>query len=198
MPEFMSIPNMFLAVGVFATIFYILKICLFIFTGGDAEVHTDFVSLTDTDVSFDFISIQSILAFLMGFGWVGLACFVQFKLSTLISFIAAFVLGLIFMFLSAYLMFLVLGLIFMFLSAYLMFLIKKLDKRVKINLEDFVGTVGRAYTAFKPQGEGQIEITINEQLSVIEAFNMTDEEIHAFMPVKIEKVENNKIFIVRV
>ena len=140
------------------------------------------MSLSDTDVSFDFISIQSILAFLMGFGWVGLACFVQFKLSTLISFIAAFVLGLI----------------FMFLSAYLMFLIKKLDKRVKINLEDFVGTVGRAYTAFKPQGEGQIEITINEQLSVIEAFNMTDEEIHAFMPVKIEKVENNKIFIVRV
>lgn len=182
MPEFMSIPNMFLAVGVFATIFYILKICLFIFTGGDAEVHTDFVSLTDTDVSFDFISIQSILAFLMGFGWVGLACFAQFKLSALISFVAAFVFGLI----------------FMFLSAYLMFLIKKLDKRVKINLEDFVGTVGRAYTAFKPQSEGQIEITINDQLSVVEACNMTDEEIHAFMPVKIEKVENNKIYIVRV
>ena len=182
MPEFMSIENMFLAVAVFATIFYIIKICLFIFTGGDAEVHADFTSLSDTDVAFDFISIQSILAFLMGFGWVGLACFVQFKLGALISFIAAFVFGII----------------FMFLSAYLMFLIKKLDKREKFDLQDFVGTVGRAYTAFKPQGEGQIEITINDQLSVIGAINMTDEEIHAFMPVKIEKIEDNKIYIVRV
>ena len=182
MPEFLNITNMFLAIGVFATVFYIIKICLFLFTGGDVEVHSDFTTLCDTDVAFDFISIQSILAFLMGFGWVGLACFAQFKLGAIISFITAFVFGLI----------------FMFLSAYLMFLIKKLDKKAKINLEDFVGTVGRAYTAFKPQSGGQIEITINDQLSVVNAFNMTDEEIHAFMPVKIEKVEDNKIYIVRV
>ena len=182
MPEFMNITNIFLAVGVFATVFYIIKMCLFLFTGGDVEVHADFTSLCDTDVSFDFISIQSILAFMMGFGWVGLAAVSQFKMSILLSVISA----------------VVFGLIFMFLSAYLMFLIKKLDKREKIDLQDFVGTVGRAYTAFKPQSEGQIEITINDQLSVIGAINMTDEEIHAFMPVKIEKIEDNKIYIVRV
>ena len=86
----------------------------------------------------------------------------------------------------------------MFLSAYLMFLIKKLDKKEKIDLQNFVGTVGRAYTSFKPQSQGQIEITLNEQLTVVDAFNMTDEEINAFMPVKIEKIEDNKIYIVRV
>ena len=43
MPEFMNITNMFLAVGIFATVFYILKICLFLFTGGDVEVHSDLV-----------------------------------------------------------------------------------------------------------------------------------------------------------
>ncbi len=182
MPEFMNITNIFLAVGVFATVFYIIKMCLFLFTGGDVEVHTDFTSICETDVSFDFLSIQSILAFMMGFGWVGLAAVSQFKLSIPISIISA----------------VVFGLIFMFLSAYLMFLIKKLDKREKIDLQDFVGTVGRAYTAFKPQGQGQIEITINDQLSVVDAINMTDEEIHAFMSVKIEKVEDNKIYIVRV
>ena len=182
MPEFMNITNRFLAVGIFATVFYILKICLFLFTGGDVEVHSDFTSLSDTDTSFDFISIQSILAFLMGFGWAGLACYTQFNLGTVISCIFAFTFGLI----------------FMFLSAYLMFLIKKLDKKEKIDLQNFVGTVGRAYTSFKPQSQGQIEITLNEQLTVVDAFNMTDEEINAFMPVKIEKIEDNKIYIVRV
>ena len=118
----------------------------------------------------------------MGFGWVGLASIVQFKTSVILSVVLA----------------VIIGLIFMFLSAYLMFLIKKLDKRVQINLEDFVGTVGRAYTAFKPNAEGQIEITLNEQLSVLSAVNLSDEEINAFMPVKIAKVEDNKIYIIKI
>mgnify|MGYP000244044283 FL=1 len=182
MPEFLNITNLYLYVGAFATVLYILKLIIYLFTGGDAEVHADFDSLTDVDTSFNFLSVQSILAFLMGFGWVGLASIVQFKTSVILSVVLA----------------VIIGLIFMFLSAYLMFLIKKLDKRVQINLDDFVGTVGRAYTAFKPNAEGQIEITLNEQLSVLSAVNLSDEEINAFMPVKIAKVEDNKIYIIKI
>ena len=179
MPEFLNITNLYLYVGAFATVLYILKLIIYLFTGGDAEVHADFDSLTDVDTSFNFLSVQSILAFLMG---VGLASIVQFKTSVILSVVLA----------------VIIGLIFMFLSAYLMFLIKKLDKRVQINLDDFVGTVGRAYTAFKPNAEGQIEITLNEQLSVLSAVNLSDEEINAFMPVKIAKVEDNKIYIIKI
>lgn len=182
MPDYINIENIFMVVAVFSTIFYIIKMCLFIFTGGDMEVHSDFTSLCDTDPSFSFFSIQSILAFLMGFGWVGLSLLVQFKASIIISIIAA----------------LIIGLLFMFLSAYLMFLIKKLDSKNKIDIKDFEGTEGRAYTAFKAHSEGQIEVTINNKLSVIKAFNMTDNEIQAFEPIKIEKAEDNKIYIVKI
>lgn len=182
MEEYLKLENIFLYIAAFSTLFYIIKLCLFMFTGGDVEVHTDFTSLCDTDISFNFLSIQSILAFLMGFGWVGLAMLTQFQFDMIISLVAAFLFGLL----------------FMFLSAYLMFLIKKLDKNVKIDMQDFVGTTGRAYTAFKPHSKGQIEITINDQLSVIDAVNMTDEDINAFMSIKIEKVEDNVIYIVKI
>jgi len=182
MPEYITLENIFLVIAVFSTIFYIIKMCLFLFFGGDVEVHTDFETLTDCDPSFSFFSIQSILAFFMGFGWVGLSALTQFKAGTLISLAVSFVVGVV----------------FMFVSAWLMFMIKKLDKNVKIDINDYIGTVGRAYTAFKPDGSGQIEITINDQLSVLDAVNISGEEINAFMPVKIEKYENNIIYIVKV
>lgn len=182
MPDYLTLENIFLVLAVFSTIFYIIKMCLFLFLGGDVEVHADFDTLTDCDPSFSFFSVQSVLAFFMGFGWVGLAALTQFKTGNLISLAAAFVVGLI----------------FMFVSAWLMFMIKKLDKNVKIDLNDYVGTVGRAYTAFKPNSSGQIEITINDKLSVLDAVNLSDEEINAFMPVKIEKYENNTIYIIKV
>lgn len=182
MPDYITLENIFLVLAVFSTIFYIIKMCLFLFLGGDVEVHTDFETLTDCDPSFNFFSIQSILAFFMGFGWVGLTFLTQMETSSWIAFTAAFVVGVI----------------FMFISAWLMFMIKRLDKNVKIDMNDYVGTVGRAYTSFKPNSSGQIEITINDQLSVLNAVNCSDEEINAFMPVKIEKYENNTIYIIKV
>ncbi len=180
MPEYLTMENVFLVLAVFSTIFYIIKMCLFLFLGGDMEVHADFDSMTDCDTSFSFLSVQSILAFFMGFGWVGLTFLTQLKTAAWIAFVAAFIIGVI----------------FMFVSAWLMFMVKKLDKNVKIDMKDYVGTVGRAYSAFKANGKGQIEITINGKLSVIDAVNLTDAEIPAFGAVKIEKFENNIIYIV--
>lgn len=182
MPDYITLENIFLVLAVFSTIFYIIKMCLFLFFGGDVEVHADFETLTDCDPSFSFFSIQSILAFFMGFGWTGLSALTQLKTGNIIAFVAAFVVGLI----------------FMSVSAWLMFMIKKLDKNVKIDLSKYVGTAGRAYTAFKPNSKGQIEITINDKLSVLDAVNLSDEEVNAFAPIKIEKYENNTIYITKV
>lgn len=182
MSEYLNLQNVFLVISLFSTIFYIVKMCLFLFLGGDIEVEADFDSLTDTDPSFSFFSIQSMLAFFMGFGWVGLAALTQFDVGVLVSLVCAFLVGVL----------------FMFLSAWLMLMIKKLDKRIVVDFNTVVGTVGKAYTSFNPKSEGQIEIVVNNKLDIWKAVNLTDEKIEAFAQIKVEKVEDNKLYIVKI
>lgn len=166
-------------IALFATTLFVLKMLLFSVFGGDTEVHSDFTSTVETETSFDFISIQSVLGFLMGFGWMGLTCIKAWHLP-------AYAVALISI---------VFGLLMMFLASYVMFLVKKLNKRVVKDLSKAVGLVGRAYTNFSPNGEGQVEISFNEQLSIEEALNTTDEPINAFDQVKIVKYENNRLYV---
>lgn len=182
MHEMINIQNVFLVVSLFSTILYILKTIIFMATGGDAEVHSDFDTVTETDTSFSFLSVQSLLAFFMGFGWSGLAALEQFKTSTTIAVIAA----------------IIIGLLFMYGSAYLMYSIKKLNKTIKKDINELVNKYGRTYTSFQPKGEGQIEIEFNKKLSIIDAINLSDEKIDSFSQIKVEKVENNKIYIVKI
>ena len=175
-------PQIFYNIAIFATIVFVIKLAIFSFFGGDTEVHADFNSEFDTDTSFDFISVQSLLAFLMGFGWMGYAGLAQLGWSNLVSILSAIGVGLFFM----------LG------SAYLMFLVKKLEKNVKKDKTTAIGKIGKAYTNFAPNGNGQIEININEQLTVVDAINTTDEEIKAFDNVRVVKVENEIMQIEKV
>lgn len=167
----------------FATILFVIKLAVFwIFGGGDSEVSSDFNTETDTDGTFHFISLQSILAFLMGFGWMGYAAITAFNLEYLATFGCAFAVGLIFLF----------G------SAYLMTMVKKLEKTVKKDKATAVDKIGKAYTDFAPKGQGRVEIEIAGQLTVAEAVNSTEEEIKAFDQVKVIKVENDLLYIEKV
>ena len=168
-------------IALFATIVFVLKLVLFATVGGDSEVAADFNSEIDTDCSFNFISIQSVIAFFMGFGWMGYSALKQFNLSQLVSFGAAFGVGLV----------------FMFLTAYLMFLVKKLEKKVKKDKSTAIDQVGKAYTSFSPRSMGQIEIEINGQLSVVNAMNDTDEQINSFDVIKVTKVVDDMLYVVK-
>ncbi len=181
MDELLSLYNVFFTVGLFSTVLYVLKLAVFIFVGGDTEVSADFDAMTETDVSFSFISTQTILAFLMGFGWSGLTALAQFGLSGVISFLIG----------------LAVGFVFMFITAYLMHGIKKLNKHIKTDLNTLLNKSGKAYISMEPHKEGQIEIDLNERLSIIEATNISDEKINAFDPVKVVKVEDNKVYIIK-
>ena len=164
----------------FTTIFFVIKLIIFSIFGGDgSEVDGDFNTEMDSDPSFSFISLQSILAFLMGFGWMGYACLQEFKFSQIITLLCA--IGV--------------GLIFMFATAFLMFSVKKLEKNVKKDKKTALNKIGKAYSNFEPKGHGQIEIEINGQLTVAEAVNNTEEEIKSFDAVKIIRVENELLYI---
>lgn len=179
MPDYIDLNNMFLYLGIAATFFYVLKTAMFMFGGGDVEVDADFNSLTDTDASFHFISLQSILAFLMGFGWGGLLAHVQLKLNAIASLFVA----------------VASGIVLMSLCAYLFYLVNKLNHSVRVDLNDLCGKTGKAYVSFEPGSNGQIEIEINNKLSIYDAINSSDIKINSFEIIKVVKVENNKIYI---
>ncbi len=162
-------------IAVFSTILFVVKTLIFSIFGGDAEVVSDFTTEFEFETSFDFLSIQSILAFFMGFGWIGLAGLTQWNLRLIPAMAAA----------------VAFGLVLMFGSAYLMFLVKKLNKRVVKNYAACVGSAAKAYTAFHPSGEGQIEVEVNGRLSIEKALNTTENEIEAFSQVEIIDYKDN-------
>ncbi len=169
-------------VALFATILFVLKLILFTIVGGDSEVFADFNTETDTDCSFNFLSIQAIMAFFMGFGWMGYAGLHQLGMGQLKTFLVAFAVGII----------------FMYVTAGLLFLAKNLEKNVKKDKATAVGHVGKAYTNFEPHSTGQIEIEISGQLSVVNATNDTDEQINSFDLIKVSKVVNDMFYIEKV
>lgn len=168
-------------IAIFSTIIFAIKLVLYMFSGIDTEVITDFNTEIDTDVSFNFFSIQSILAFFMGFGWMGLAGIKEFGMTTPQHLTVA----------------ILVGLLFMAITAGLFFWAKKLEKTVKKDKTTALNKTGKAYTNFEPRGNGQIEIEINGQLTVSDAVNASDEEIKAFDVIKVEKVEDDKFYIVK-
>ncbi len=174
-----SIWKIYYYVALFATIVFVIKLALFATVGGDSEVVADFNSEVDTDCSFNFISVQSVIAFFMGFGWMGYAALKQFDLSQWVSFGVAFVVGIV----------------FMFVTAYLMFLVKKLEKRVSKDKSTAVGQLGKAYTSFASRATGQVEVEINGQLTVVNAINDTDEQINSFEVIKVTRVVDDILYI---
>jgi len=175
-------PQIFYNIALFSTIFFVIKLIIFMVFGGDTEVNADFNSEFDTDTSFNFISVQSLLAFLMGFGWMGYAALNQFGWSNMNAILSA--VGV--------------GLAFMFVSALLMFGVKKLEKNVKKDKTTAIGKTGKAYTSFDEQGNGKVEIEISGQLTVADARNKGDNPINSFDTVKVVGLKDNILEVEKV
>ncbi len=168
--------------ALFATILFVLKLAIFTVVGGDSEVNADFNAEVDTDASFNFLSSQAIIAFLMGFGWMGYAGLRQFSFEPWLNFSVAFGVGFV----------------FMFVTAFLMFMVKKLEKNVKKDKATAVNQVGRAYSSFAPNSQGQIEIEINGQLTIANAMNESDQSINSFDLVRVTKIVDDLLYIEKV
>lgn len=166
-------------IGIFATVLFILKLVIFTAIGGDSEVSADFTTETDTDPSFGFLSFQSLTAFFMGFGWMGYGALKQLTFGQGMAFALAFAVGFM----------------FMFASAYLMFLARKLENKVSNSKASALNKVGRAYSGFSAGGNGQVEIEINGKLQVVNAINTTNSSINSFDLIRVNKVQNDTLYI---
>lgn len=180
----LSVENLLQAfwyIAMFASVLYALKAITYFVAGGGAEVFSDFNSIIDTDSSFGFISVESILAFLMGFGWTGWLMLkhpYQVWLTLLVAFGA--------------------GLLFMFFQAYVLYLIKKLEHNVVVDYSTCVGKIAKTYTKFEPKASGQIQIEVNSRLSIVNAMNNSEEFIESFADIKVVKFENEVLYIEKV
>lgn len=166
--------------AIIGTIVFLLKIVLP--TVGGTEITGDFTSIADTDASFHLLTIESIAAFFMSFGWIGWVGFTQMHIELKVAMLIAVIFGL-------------LG---FFLFAWLLSLVKKMEQTVEYDLTTLVDKVGKAYLHFEPKGSGKIQIEFNDKLETMSAMNNSDIEIEAFSQVKVVKVENNVIYVEKI
>lgn len=182
--ESLSVANfaqIYYYIAMFATIVFLIKLIMFAFTGGDMDAQVEVQTEIHADSSFNFLSIQSVLAFLMGFGWMGYAAIKQFSLTQYVSLAAAFGVGLF----------------FMLVNTFLMFSVRKLEKNVKKDASTAIGKIGKAYSTLQPRSMGQVEVEVSGQLSVVNAMNDSDEVINSFDAIKVVKVVGDLLYVVK-
>ena len=168
-----------LCAAIFGTIVFCLKTFLPIDSG--TEVTGDFNAMVDSDTSFSWFTIESISAFFMCSGWIGWLCLNHLDYSVKKSGLIA----------------LCVGLLGMFFFAWLIAQAKKLEHVPTANPEELINKIGKAYTNFAPKASAKIQIEYNSKLETLDAINFSDEEIKAFENIKVVKIENNQIYIVK-
>ncbi len=149
--------------------------------GGDADGDLDVDAGGHTEGAFAFFSLLSILAFFMGAGWMGLACRIDWGLSSLVSsFIAA---GF--------------GFLMMLAASGLMYFTRRLNSHVQYDVATAVGRTGRVYTRIPPrgQGSGQVEVTVSGRRMILRAAS-AGEGIDSFTEVRVTSTKDDESVIV--
>ena len=172
-------------VAIPSTLLFLVQFILTL-TGGDGhDVGHDFAHEHDSDFdhgSFHVFSLKSILAFLMVFGWSGLAVVSSGKLSVsfvlLISFFA--------------------GLAMMLVTAWLLFLFSKLEQSGNLDVENAVGESGEVYLTIPGQkkGIGKIQIIVQGQLQTLDAVTAENEELKTGTKITVVHIEPDKLLSV--
>lgn len=171
----------YLVMALVGTTFFVLRLLLALFLGGDADVDTGLEAAAATDASFSFFSLLSILAFFMGAGWMGLTCRVDWDMNSLAS--AASAAGF--------------GFAMMSLASGLMLYARRLNQTIEYDLQTAVGKTGRVYLTVpaKGEGRGQVEVDVSGRRKVLDAAS-SDGKFTQFTSVRIESVRDDGTLIV--
>ena len=144
-------------------------------SGGGAHVqHDGTATHPGSGAAFQLLSIQSVLALMMGMGWAGLAARVEWQWS---AFSALLVAG-------------GFGFAMMVLASFLSFQVRRLSREIIVYLRTCVGTLGRVYLTIPPsgQGQGQIEVTVSGRRRILPAVSV-GEAIPAFCDAMVLRIE---------
>lgn len=171
----------YLMMALVGTTFFVLRLLIALFFGGDSDFDTVDHFDGASDSSFSFFSLLSLLAFFMGSGWMGLTCRIDWGMGGLASAAAA----------AAF------GFGMMMLASGLMFTARKLNQTVDYDLETAVGKTARVYMSIPKQGggRGQIEVDVSGRRKVLEAISR-GEKISEFSSVKVIEVRDDQTLVV--
>lgn len=175
--------TVYFTMAMIGTLFFLLRMLMLLFGGGDG---TDF-DLDHADGveghhgGFSFFSLLSILSFLMGAGWLGLACRREWELTSLVSALVA----------GGF------GFLLMTFSSFGIYQMRKMNQSGSYDVKNCIGSIGRIYLKVpaKGQGRGQIEITVDGRRKVLPAVSAST-EIASFAAARVLGVQEDETLIV--
>lgn len=180
--SYYEISPFFFIITASATLLYMTMNILMIF-GGDTDHdashsgHEHFAP----DAAFKFFSTQTVLAFLMGFGWAGITTTVKWTLPMWQAVVVA----------TAF------GVVLMTFTAFLYAQVRKLNQTSSVNLYSALGSKANVYKQIPGSSEeGQIQVVVSGSLRIVSAVSV-EEAIESFTEVEVVGVKDKNTLIVR-
>jgi len=167
------------------TLLFLLRLVFALFgaDGGDfdVDVDVDFHADAGTDASFTLFSLLSVMAFIMGTGWMGLACRIDWGLGRVPSVLIS--VGF--------------GVAMMFLASGLMYMTRKLNRTIRYDTKTAIGRTGQVYMTIpaKGKGLGKIQVAVSGRLMTVNAITH-GKELPAFTDVKVVDARDDETLIV--
>jgi hypothetical protein len=145
--------------------------------GGDFDMDADVDAGGAMDIhdsGFGLFSMISILAFMMGAGWVGVACRTTLDLGPISTAMAS----------SGF------GFSLMFGSAFGMYQMKKFNAQGKYDVKNCIGNLGQVYLRIpeRGKGHGEVQISVDGRSMMVKAVSSGD-EIESFVTVKVLEIQ---------
>lgn len=179
--------KVFYIIGITSTAILVVQTLLMMIGLGGDELDAADMPDAGMDSSFDhpgdlhLLSVRTIVAFFMGFGWTGVICLNHGY-------------GIVWALLSA----LVVGSVFMSMIFFLMKMLYSLRDSGNIHYKNAIGHVGSVYIPIPPNqsGPGQIEIMIQGRVRFVQAFTKADHKLTNNCRVRvIETVDQGTLLV---
>ncbi len=178
--------TVYLVVAGTSTVLFGLKLLASLFLGGHDDGGSADTGDTghhlDSGASFTLLTTQSILAFMMGIGWMGLAARSEFGFGSFLALLIG----------SGF------GAVMMVLAAALAYSTKRLNQEKTFDLKLAVGARGKVYLTIPERGTGtgQVQIAVQGRLRTLPAHSV-DSPIASFTPVVVVSVQNDGSLLVK-
>ena len=171
----------YLIMALIGTTFFVIRLALALFFGGDGDIDGDLADGGAGDGAFNMFSVLSILAFFMGAGWMGLTCRIDWELSSMMSAVSA----------TGF------GFVLMLMASGLMAFARKLNRAVEYDVNTAIGKTANVYMSIpmKGDGKGKIQVAVSGRLKTMDAVSIGP-PIKEFSSVTVISVRDDGTFIV--
>jgi membrane protein implicated in regulation of membrane protease activity len=183
MGDFTALEYFFMACAVVGGVLFLFRLALFFLGGGDTDVDADVPggdgSFDDTDDSFRFLSVQSLSAFFLMFGLVGLALLRE-GVQEFVAIIAA----------------VAAGVFTVWVVSQIFVQMKRLQSDGTIRTENAIGQEGTVYLTIPSEGSGQVQVVVQGGLRMFDAVSADHQKIPTGTHIRVVKIVSGKVLVV--